>query len=155
MSTVESIIGGVLVEWDEKKAAINKQKHGVSFEDAALVFTDINRIERRDKTHSQDEDRWQAIGMVEDILFVVYTERVETLRIIMARKLMLTKGENIMERRIIYRGQKPTPEQVERLRALKAENRPIVYDDEFPELTDEELKEFRRVNPRRKDKAVG
>ena len=58
-------------------------------------------------------------------------------------------------RRVIYEGQKPTPEQLERLRALKAENRPIVYDDEFPELTDEELKEFRRVNPRRKEKAVG
>lgn len=68
---------------------------------------------------------------------------------------MLTKGENIMERRIIYRGQKPTPEQVERLRALKAENRPIVYDDEFPKLTDEELKQFRRFYPRRKEKAVG
>ena len=35
-------------------------------------------------------------------------------------------------RRVIYEGQKPTPEQIERLRALKAENRPIVYDDEFP-----------------------
>ena len=52
-------------------------------------------------------------------------------------------------RRVIYEGQKPTLEQVERLRALEAENRPIVYDDEFPELTDEELKQFRRVNPRR------
>ena len=58
-------------------------------------------------------------------------------------------------RRVIYEGQKPTPEQIERLRALKAENRPIVYDDEFPELTDEELKQFRRVNPRRKEKSVG
>ena len=58
-------------------------------------------------------------------------------------------------RRVIYEGQKPTPEQVERLRALKAENRPIVYDDEFPELTDEELKQFKRVHPRRKEKAVG
>ena len=51
-------------------------------------------------------------------------------------------------RRVIYEGQKPTPEQIERLRALKAENRPILYDDEFPELTDEELAEFKRVNPR-------
>lgn len=58
-------------------------------------------------------------------------------------------------RRVIYEGQKPTPEQLERLRALKAENRPIVYDDEFPELTDEELKEFKRVKPRRKEQAVG
>ena len=52
-------------------------------------------------------------------------------------------------RRVIYEGQKPTLEQVERLRALEAENRPIVYDDEFPELTDEQLSKFRRVNPRR------
>ncbi|MBR3497735.1 MAG: hypothetical protein IKO05_01935 [Selenomonadaceae bacterium] len=37
------------------------------------------------------------------------------------------------------------PEQIERLRALK--NRPIVYDEDCPELTDEELKEFKPVNP--------
>lgn len=86
MSTVESIIGGVLVEWYRKKAAINKQKHGVSFEDAALVFADDNLLVFRDREHSQDEDRWQAIGMVEDVLFVVYTERFEALRIIMARE---------------------------------------------------------------------
>lgn len=55
--------------------------------------------------------------------------------------------------RIIYPGQKPTPEQIEEIRALK--NRPIVFDEDCPELTDEELKEFRRVNPRRKEKAVG
>ena len=60
----------------------------------------------------------------------------------------------MLEERIIYEGQKPTPEQIERLRALKAQNRPIVYDDEFPELTDEELKEFKPVNPLPK-KAVG
>ena len=57
-------------------------------------------------------------------------------------------------RRVIHEGQKPTPEQIAEIRALKAENRPIVYDDEFPELTDEELKEFKRVNPLPK-KAVG
>ena len=56
---------------------------------------------------------------------------------------------------VIYKGQKPTPEQVERIRALKEENRPIVFDDEFPELTDEELKQFKRFYPRQKDRAVG
>ena len=54
--------------------------------------------------------------------------------------------------RVIYEGQKPTPEQIAEIRALKAQNRPIVYDDEFPELTDEELKEFKPVNPRLKKK---
>lgn len=60
----------------------------------------------------------------------------------------------MLERRIIYEGQKPTPEQIAEIRALKAENRPIVYDDEFPELTDEQLKQFKRVNPQRKEKAA-
>ena len=55
----------------------------------------------------------------------------------------------MLVQRFIRKGQKPTPEQIERLRALK--NRPIVFDEDCPELTDE----FKRVNPRRKDKAVG
>ena len=86
MSDVESIIGGQRVVWNSKKAAINKQKHGVSFEDAALVFADENLIIRHDDRHSQDEDRWQVIGLVEDVLFVVYTERYPVIRLIMARE---------------------------------------------------------------------
>ena len=35
----------MLFEWDDKKAAINLQKHGVSFETAILVFQDEDRIE--------------------------------------------------------------------------------------------------------------
>ena len=58
----------------------------------------------------------------------------------------------MIERRIIYRGQKPTPEQVERLRALK--NRPIVFDEDCPELTDEQLKQFKRFYPRPKEQAA-
>ena len=85
MSNVEKIIDGQLVIWNKKKAAINKQKHGISFETAALIFADENRIERRDDKHSQDEERWQTIGMVEDVLFVVYTERGEAVRLITAR----------------------------------------------------------------------
>ena len=71
---------------DDEKNRINKRKHGISFNTAAMVFADENRIERRDDKHSQDEDRWQVIGMVEDILFVVYTEREEATRLIMARE---------------------------------------------------------------------
>ena len=59
----------------------------------------------------------------------------------------------MLEYRIIYKGQKPTPEQVERLRALK--NRPIVFDEECPELTDEELKQFKPFYPlRHREKAA-
>ena len=98
MSDIENTIGGQRVVWDKKKAALNRQKHGVEFEDAALVFADENRIERYDDEHSQDEDRWQVIGEVGEVLFVVYTERGEAFRLITAR--MATPAE----RRIYYAG---------------------------------------------------
>ena len=44
-------------------------------------------------------------------------------------------------RKIIYEGMKPTPKQIrEKLKAL--ENRPIVYDEDCPELTDKQLDEI-------------
>ena len=44
-----------------------------------------------------------------------------------------------------------TPEQKAEIEALRQmTDDDIVYDDEFPELTDEELKQFKPVNPRRK-----
>ena len=57
----------------------------MSFQTAALVFYDENRIEMYDSEHSLEEDRYNTIGMVEDVLFVVYTERKDRLRIISAR----------------------------------------------------------------------
>ena len=73
-------------EWDEDKAALNLKKHGVDFRDAVHVFYDVNRIEWFDIAHSVDEDRYNTIGMVRDVIFVVYTERRERTRIISARK---------------------------------------------------------------------
>ena len=51
-------IDETLVEWDDNKNRINIRKHGISFETAALVFADEERIEYYDKLHSQDEDRY-------------------------------------------------------------------------------------------------
>ena len=75
----------VQFEWDEEKAALNLKKHGVRFETAAKVFCDENRIELYDSTHSTGEDRYNTIGMVDHILFVVYTERKNRIRLISAR----------------------------------------------------------------------
>lgn len=50
-----------------------------------LVFNDENRIEIYDVVHSQSEDRYNTIGKVHDVLFVVYTERRDNVRIISAR----------------------------------------------------------------------
>ena len=72
-------------EWDAEKNAANIRKHGIYFDDAILVFSDENYIEYYDDAHSIDEDRYNVIGMVNDILFVVYTERKRCIRIISAR----------------------------------------------------------------------
>ena len=76
----------VQFEWDADKAALNLKKHGVDFRDAVRVFYDVNRIEWYDSAHSDEEDRYNTIGMVREVLFVVYTERRERTRIISARK---------------------------------------------------------------------
>lgn len=73
-------------EWDREKAKLNKIKHGISFKAAAKVFNDPNRIEEFDALHSWDEERWQVIGMSDNVLFVVYTERLDRIRLISARE---------------------------------------------------------------------
>jgi len=77
----------LIVEWDENKNAINRRIHHISFETAKLVFADPNRIERLDNSlsNSSGEIRWQTLGLVGKVLFVVYTERGENIRLISAR----------------------------------------------------------------------
>lgn len=75
----------LLFQWDEEKARLNFQKHGVTFETAAKVFLDENRIEIFDDTHSTEEERYITIGLAGDVLFVVYTERRTGIRLISAR----------------------------------------------------------------------
>lgn len=89
-------ISGIAVEWDENKNSINIAKHGISFETAALVFADEDRIEYYDKLHSLNEARYVVIGCVQGILYVVYTMRNEAARIISARMATNT------ERKIYY-----------------------------------------------------
>ena len=75
------------IEWDEKKNIINKQEHNLSFEAAQYVFIDPERLTRLDKSaeNASGEERWQTLGMVDKVLFVVYSERGENKRIISAR----------------------------------------------------------------------
>ena len=111
-AVVRFTLGGLLFEYDPNKNRKNIEKHGISFKNAARVFFDYDRIELYDETHSEDEDRYDTIGDVsagnltiignlwrdthgvEDILFVVYTERTvvdendkpsEAIRLISAR----------------------------------------------------------------------
>ena len=89
-------INEILVEWDDNKNKINIKKHGISFETAALVFADEERIEYLDKIHSIDEERYVVIGCVQGVLYVIYTMCEDAARLISARMATPT------ERRIYY-----------------------------------------------------
>lgn len=84
----------VKVDWDDAKNVTNQKKHGVSFEEASVLFTSgADYLEIFDEAHSDDEDRFIAIGpIVRGLVLVVWTEREEeTVRIISAR--WATKNE--------------------------------------------------------------
>jgi uncharacterized protein len=72
-------------EWDEAKAQTNLRKHGVAFADAVTVFLDPQALDAPDL---QSPDRFVVIGRSTSsrVLFVVYAERRERIRIISARR---------------------------------------------------------------------
>ena len=75
-------------EWDPDKNLANQRNHDVSFEEAAELFTSGREyLEVFDESHSEQEDRFIAIGVVRrGIVLVVWTEREEdVIRIISAR----------------------------------------------------------------------
>ena len=72
--------------WDSEKAKINWKKHKVAFEDAARVFLDKYRMDYYDEFHSDDEERIKTVGIVLNVLAVIYTERGDKNRIISARR---------------------------------------------------------------------
>lgn len=74
-------------EWDPAKAAINRRKHGVSFDEAAEAVLDTRALEAFDEVHSSNaENRYRRIGMSSRgrLLTVVVTERNGGTRIISA-----------------------------------------------------------------------
>ena len=75
-------------EWDDRKAASNMQKHGVSFDKAVSVFADELALTFADTDHFESEERSRTFGMSikRRLLLVVHTERRNGVRIISARK---------------------------------------------------------------------
>ncbi|WP_063993866.1 BrnT family toxin [Bradyrhizobium sp.] len=71
-------------EWDEEKNRANLIKHGISFDDASQVFYERVVIKRSNR---KDEERWIAIGKLDDrLLTVIFTRRDKAIRIISARR---------------------------------------------------------------------
>lgn len=87
------------IEWDTEKERTNIRKHGITFEQAAYVFSDTFALNKYDEEHSHEEDRWILLGksLNETILVVVHIFRsnssTELVRIISARKA--TKREQL------------------------------------------------------------
>lgn len=83
-------IRGLSFEWDERKNAANKRKHGVSFEEAQTVFYDDNALLVGDPDHSEDEERFIILGLSYTVRVLLvchcYREDDELIRIISARK---------------------------------------------------------------------
>ncbi|MFO0964956.1 MAG: BrnT family toxin [Gemmataceae bacterium] len=75
-------------EWDEAKAASNRKKHKVEFEEAATVFSDPLAAIFDDEDHSEEERREIIIGHSarNRLLLVSFTERGDVIRIISARQ---------------------------------------------------------------------
>lgn len=74
-------------EWDDRKAAANLRKHGVSFLTAAATFAN-ERMERMDDREDYGEIRWISLGRVgQKVYRVVFTWRGKNLvRIISAQQ---------------------------------------------------------------------
>jgi hypothetical protein len=86
-------------EWDSQKAAANRAKHRVSFEEAATVFGDpFGRIVS-DPRHSSEEERFVLLGLSRDhrLLVVMYVDRDEAIRIIRARRATRRERANYEE----------------------------------------------------------
>jgi uncharacterized DUF497 family protein len=73
-------------EWDPAKAVSNLAKHGIDFEDAEEVLADPRKLNRPDPGR-YDEPRFRVVGKAQGkVLFVSYTIRSATYRIISVRR---------------------------------------------------------------------
>ncbi len=83
-------------DWDQSKSALNKRKHGVTFEEAITVFYDEDALEFEDPEHSVDEDRFLMLGLSSQTRVLIVShclrESGAIVRIISARKA--TKEES-------------------------------------------------------------
>jgi uncharacterized DUF497 family protein len=75
------------ITWDPNKAEINFMKHGIRFSDAEMVLYDSSAMTIEEQIIA-DEPRFVTVGMdaFGRILTVVYSYRLDTIRLVSARK---------------------------------------------------------------------
>ena len=72
-------------EWDPKKSIANKERHGIDFESAKILWSDDNRVEIQ--ASYPVEDRRILIGKRDNKLWTaIFTLRDHAIRIISVRR---------------------------------------------------------------------
>ncbi len=74
--------------WHEKKDEANQAKHGISFGEASALFSSgLNYLIAFDEAHSDDQERFIAVGPIgRGVIVVIWMEQdEETIRISSAR----------------------------------------------------------------------
>lgn len=86
-------------EYHHPKAASNLLKHKISFEEAISIFYDPLASTVPDDQHSYNEQRWVRLGTSSRsrLLFVVYTERNSSVRLVSARVANATERRQYEE----------------------------------------------------------
>jgi len=83
-------VSNLRFEWDARKNAANKRKHGVSFEEARTVFYDERALLIQDPDEEEEEGRFVMLGLSAGLRTLVvchcYRESDSVIRIISARK---------------------------------------------------------------------
>ena len=89
------------VEWDPEKDRANRIKHGLGFDEVRILFeSDTDYLVIYDEEHSEDEDRFLAIGPIpKGVATVAFTEpQDDVIRIISARMATPTEEEAFYKR---------------------------------------------------------
>ena len=85
-------------EWDENKNRVNRKKHGLSFDDAEIVFSGpVLTVE--DTRRDYGEQRFSTLGTLAGrVVYIVHTQRGTTTRIISMRKANAREKKIYQER---------------------------------------------------------
>ena len=76
---------GIDFEWDEAKARLNVEKHGITFHEAAEAFLDPFCRGGDASAGGEKRDFLVGYSLSQRLLLVIHTERSNVIRIISAR----------------------------------------------------------------------
>jgi hypothetical protein len=89
-------------EWDDRKNAQNRRKHGISFEEAQTVFFDELALLIADPDHSEREERFILLGLSSAPRTLVvrhcYRQEGDVIRLISSRRADRQEREKYQNR---------------------------------------------------------